>query len=168
MHKYFLTKVKYEKTSEDGKIVKVVAQNLIDALSFTEAEARIIQHMNPYISGEFEVIAIQKKNYSEIFSELVGINMIEAEANRMLKANIPSSNVADKWFECKLNFVVLDEEKGIEKKTPVLMLVHANTVNSAHDTLIERMRGTLADYTIEGVKETKIIDVISYLPDVEF
>ena len=107
-------------------------------------------------------LAIQKKNYSEIVSELWSINAVEAEANKMLKANIPSSSEADKWFECKLNFITLDEDKGVEKKTPVFMLVHANTVNSAHDTLIEHMRGTMADYTIESVKETKIIDVYKY------
>ena len=118
--------------------------------------------MKPYISGEFEVIAIQKKNYSEIVSELWSINAVEAEANKLLKANIPNSSKADKWFECKLNFITLDEEKGVEKKTPVFMLVHANTVNSAHDTLIEHMRGSMADYTIESVKETKIIDVFKY------
>ena len=162
MPRFFLTKIKYEKTAEEGKIVKVSEQYLVDALSFTEAEARIITEMKPFISCEFEVAAIQKKNYSEIVSELWSINAVEAEANKMLKANIPSSSEADKWFECKLNFITLDEDKGVEKKTPVFMLVHANTVNSAHDTLIEHMRGTMADYTIEGVKETKIMDVFKY------
>ena len=162
MHKYFLVKIKYEKTQEEGKIVKVSELYLVDALSFTECEARIIEEMKPFISGEFEVSEIRKKNYSEIVAEKWAINAVEAEANKMLRANIPSSAQADKWFECKLNFITLDEEKGVEKKTPIFMLVHANTVNSAHDTLIEHMRGTLADYTIEGVKETKIIDVFKY------
>lgn len=162
MHKFFLTKIRFEKTTEDGTIKKVTEQYLVDALSFTEAEARIITEMKPFISGEFEVVAIQKKNYSEIVAEKWAINAVEAEANKMLKANIPNSSQADKWFECKLNFITLDEEKGVEKKTPVFMLVHANTVNSAHDTLIEHMRGTMADYTIEGVKETKVMDVFKF------
>lgn len=165
MHKYFLVKVKFEKTAEDGKIVKVSELYLVDALSFTECEARITKEMQPFISGEFEVAEIRKKNYSEIVRAYYGINAIEAEANKMLKANIPSSTEADKWFECKLNFITLDEEKGVEKKTPVFMLVHANTVNSAHDSLIEYMHGSMANYTIEGVKETKIIDVYEYEPN---
>lgn len=157
----FLTKIKFEKTAEDGKVVKVSEQYIVDALSFTECEARIIKEMQPFISGEFEVASIAKKKYSEIVSDNFGINAIEAEANKMLNANVPNSSEADKWFECKLNFIILDE-KGIEKKTPVFMLVHANTVNSAHDTLIEHMRRSAADYTIEVVKETKIIDVFKY------
>lgn len=162
MKRYFLVKIKYEKTAEEGKIVKVTEHYLVDALSFTECEARITKEMQPFISGEFEVAAIAKKNYSEIVSELWSINAVEAEANKMLKANIPSSSEADKWFECKLNFIVLDEDKGVEKKIPVFMLVHANTVNSAHDTLIEHMKGSMADYTIESVKETKVIEVLTY------
>jgi hypothetical protein len=51
MHKYFLVKVKFEKTAEDGKIVKVSELYLVDALSFTECEARITKEMQPFISG---------------------------------------------------------------------------------------------------------------------
>ena len=69
---------------------------------------------------------------------------------------------ADKWFECKLNFIVLDEEKGVEKKTPIFMLVHADTVHAANKTLLFHMKSSMADYTIESVKETKIIDVFKY------
>jgi len=142
MHKFYLSKIKYEKTSEEGKVVKVSEQYLVDALSFTECEARIIQEMQPFISGEFEVAAIQKKNYSEIVDKY-------------------SNMENNKWFECKLNFIVVDE-KGNEKKTPVFILVAGDCVSNANETLIEHMRGSMADYTIEGVKETKIIDVFKY------
>ena len=162
MHKYFLVKIKYEKTAEEGKIVKVSELYLVDALSFTECEARITNEMNPFISGEFEVAEIRKKNYSEIIAENWGINAIDAEANKLLKVNQNQSAEADRWFECKLNLITLDEEKGKERKTAVFMLVHANSVNSANDTLIEHMRGSMADYEIEKVAETKIIDVYQY------
>jgi len=162
MKKYFLVKIKLEKVAEDGKIVKVSEQYLIDALSFSEAEARIIEEMQPYISGEFEVVAISKKKYVEIVSEHLGINMIDAEANKMLKTNQNQSVEADKWFDCKLNFISLDEEKGIEKKTTVLMLVNANSTRSANDTMVEHMRGSLADWELEKIAETKILDVFNY------
>lgn len=142
MHKFFLAKIKYEKTAENGKIVKVSEQYLVDALSFTECETRIVAEMQPFISGEFEVAVIQKKNYSEIVESSVG--------------------GFDKWFECKLNFIVLDEEKSVEKKTPVFMLVQSDTTANANEKLILHMKGTMADYTIESVKETKIIEVFKY------
>jgi hypothetical protein len=142
MHKYFLVKVKYEKTSEEGKVVKVSELYLVDALSFTECEARIVKEMEPFISGEFEVAAITKKNYTEIVeNELAGF---------------------DKWFECKLNFITLDEEKGVEKKTPVFILVQSDFVGTANDMIESHMKDSVSDYTIEGVKETKIIDVFNH------
>lgn len=161
MHKYFLVKIKYEKTSEEGKVVKVTETYLIDALSFTECEARITEEMKPFISGEFEVAAITKKNYSEIVETNVIINNVTSIVDNKIELDMDRTE-ADKWFECKLNFITLDEEKGVEKKTPVFMLVHADTVHSANKTLIFHMRNTMADYTIEGVKETKIIDVYKY------
>ena len=161
MKKYFLVKVKIEKTQEDGKIAKVSEQYLIDSLSFTEAEARIIQEMQPFISGEFEVSAIQKKNYSEIVETNVIINNVTSVIDNKIELDMDRTE-ADKWFECKLNFITLDEEKGVEKKTTVFMLVHADTVHAANKTLIFHMRNTMADYTIEGVKETKILEVFKY------
>jgi Domain of unknown function (DUF4494) len=167
MNNLFLTIIKYEKTAEEGKIEKISEQYLVDALSFTEAEANITQQMKPFISGEFMVAAINRKRYNEIVSENWSINKIDAEANKLLGINGSQSTQADKWFECKLNFITLDEVKGKEKKTPVLILVHANSVNSAHDTLIQHMKGSMADYEIEKVAETKIIDVFMYEPQTD-
>jgi hypothetical protein len=161
MHKFFLSKIKYEKTSQEGKIVKVTEQYLVDALSFTECEARITKEMQPFISGEFEVAAIAKKNYSEIVETNVIINNVTSVVDNKIELDMDRTE-ADKWFECKLNLITLDEEKGVEKKTPVFMLVHADTVHAANKTLIFHMRNSMADYTIEGVKETKIIDVYKY------
>ena len=55
MNNWYECKVKYEKTLENGIQKKVTEAYLVDALSFTEAENRIIEEMKPYISGEFEV-----------------------------------------------------------------------------------------------------------------
>ncbi len=140
MHNYYQTKIKYEKTAEEGKIVKVSELYLVDALSFTEAEARIIEEMRPFISGEFEVSAISKAKVTELFENENG----------------------DKWFKCKVNFVTLDEQKGIEKKTATYMYVQANDLKEARENLVEGMKGSMADYEPESVTETKIIYVFKY------
>ena len=82
MHTWFECKIRYEKTMENGMNKKVTEPYLVDALSFTEAEARIIEEMTPFISGEFTVSDIKRANYSELFP-------CEEEA-------------ADRWFKCKL------------------------------------------------------------------
>ena len=96
--------------------------------------------MTPFISGEFVVSGIKRSNISELFYNEVG----------------------DKWFKCKVNFITLDEKSGSEKRTASYMLVYAFTVDEADKNLKEGMKGTLADYEIESIKETKIMDVYPY------
>lgn len=140
MRTWFECVIKYDKVQENGIEKKVSESYLVDALSFTEAEARIIEEMTPFISGEFLVSGIKRSNISELFYNEVG----------------------DKWFKCKVNFITLDEKSGSEKRTASYMLVYASTVDEADKNLKEGMKGTLADYEIESIKETKIMDVYPY------
>jgi hypothetical protein len=140
MHNWFECKIKYEKTAEEGKIVKVGEGYLVDAMSFTEAEARIIEEMKPFISGEFEVANIKRSRINEMFFNENG----------------------DKWYRSKVNFVTLDEEKGIEKRTGVSMMIQASDMADALKGLVEGMKGSLADYEIASITETAIIDVYKY------
>ncbi len=145
MHNWFECKVKYDKMMENGIQKKVSEPYLVDALSFTEAEARIIKEITPYISGEFEVANIKKANYSEIFFD----------------------ETADKWFKCKLNFITLDEKSGMEKRTASYMLVQASDFSQALARLIDGMKGTLADYEVASIAETALIEVYQYTLDEE-
>ena len=140
MNNYFECTVKFEKTSEDGKIVKVSEKRLIDALSFTEAESRITDELKGFVSGEFMVSAIKRYKVSELFW----------------------NEQSDKWFRAKVNFITLDEEKGVERKTAAFMLVQANDIKDAREGLVEGMKGTMADYETESITETKIIEVLKY------
>lgn len=140
INNWFECKIKYEKTLENGMNKKVTEPYLVDAMSFTESEARIIEYIHPFVSGEFEVVAIKKANYSEIFHS-------EEEA-------------ADKWFKCKVVFIVLDEKTGMEKKNTVYMLQQAANIDDAKSKLDENMQSTMADYVVESVAETQLMDVI--------
>lgn len=140
MHTWFETVVSYEKTAEEGRIVKVNENYMVDALSFTEAEARIIEEMKPFISGEFKVSKVMRKKIAEIFYNENG----------------------DKWYRAKVNFITLDEDKGVEKRTGVTMLVQASDVKEAVEGIIEGMKGSMADYQIHTVAETPIMDIYKY------
>jgi len=140
MHNWFECKIKYEKTAEEGKIVKVNENYLIDALSFTEAEARIIEEMRPFISGEFTVANIRRAKINEMFFNENG----------------------DKWYRAKVNFVTLDEEKGVERRTAVAMLIQATEIKEALNGLTEGMKGSMADYEVAAINETTIMDVFKY------
>ena len=142
MQKWFECSFKYEKVMNNGKEKKITELYLVDALSITEAEARLIEEMTPFISGEFQCKGIKEAKYSEIFfSEEV---------------------TADRYFKCKLLFITLDEKSGKEKTTSTQILVQAADLRDAVKKLDEGMKGTMADYQIASVSETKIMDVYPY------
>ena len=140
LHTWFTCKISYEKTLENGMNKKVTEPYLVDALSFTEAEARIIEEMTPFISGEFSVAAVGRAKFSEIFFAENDIN-------------------ASYWYKVKLGFITLDEKTGAEKKTYTNVLVQASDLRDAVKRLDEGMKGSMADYIIVSVAETPIMDV---------
>ena len=122
---------------------KVTEPYLVDALSFTEAEARIIEEMKPYISGVFTVAAVAKANYSELFFAEDDIN-------------------ASYWYKVRLAFIVFDGKTGAEKKTFTNVLVQAEDLRDAVKRLDEGMKVSMAVYIIVSVAETPIMDVYPY------
>ena len=145
MHTWFECKVRYEKTLENGMNKKVTEPYLVDALSFTEAEARIIEEVSPYISGEFTIADIKRANYTELF--------------------FCEEDSADRWFKCKLTFISLDEKSGAEKKTSSNVLVQAADLRDAVKKLDEGMKGSMMDYVISSMAETAIMDVFPFNAD---
>ena len=137
MNNWYECKVKYEKTLETGTQKKVAESYLVDAMSFTEAENRIIEEMKPFIVGEFEVAAVKKARISELFQD-------------------PE---VDKWYRAKVMFITLDEKSGIEKKTASTMLVQAKDFQKAVKNLEDGMKGTMSDWEINTISETLLMDV---------
>lgn len=140
MHNWFITGIRYEKVLEDGMQKKATEYYLVDALSFTEAEARIVEEMRPLITDAFKVESIKREPLSEIFFNENG----------------------DKYYKAKVNYITLDERSGREKKQPAYMLMQAGDLDEAKRVLEEGMKGTLSDYAVESIKETKIVDVFPY------
>lgn len=141
--KWFEVKVKYEKIQENGAVKKVSEPYLVDAMTFTEAEARAINELEPYLSGEFAIKNISPCNISELFPFEDG----------------------DRWFKCKIAYVSIDEEKGKEKRKASYVLVQANDVKHAWDNLTKAMESYMGDYEVHGVNETAIMDVFPYSAD---
>lgn len=115
--KWYQVKARFERVQDNG-IQKMVSENyLVQAFSFGMAEAAIQKEIAPFASGEFDIVAVARKNYSEIITDKFGIeSRIDGEARRILGQKNASME-ADRWFKCKLNFITLDEKSGKEKKT---------------------------------------------------
>ncbi len=134
---WFECKVRYDKMQENGSVKKVNEPYLVDALSFTEAEARIIEEMKPFISGDFTISAVKKTKISEIFFNESG----------------------DKYYMVKVNFITLDEKSGVEKKSASFILVQASDFADSFEKFMEGMKGSAADYEIASITETMLMDV---------
>jgi len=137
---WFECKISYEKMMDTGVTKKVSEPYLVDALSFTEAEARIIEEMKPTISGDFMVTDIKRARIAELFFNKNG----------------------DRYYKFKVFFISLDETSGAERKTAAQMLAQASDIKEAITVLETGMKGTLADYTIASVTETLIMDVFPF------
>lgn len=141
--KWFICKVRFEKTMEDGLQKKVTEIYVVDALSFTEAEARIMEQMSSYISGEFSIENIDPAPFAEIF--------------------FSDGETDDKWYKAKLAFITIDENTDKEKRSIVNYLVQGGSFDQAKKHIEEVMGGTMIDYVIDTLKETKYMDVFEYV-----
>lgn len=139
---WFICKIRYEKTGEDGLQKKVTETYVVDALTFTEAEARITEEMASYISGEFKIMNIDPAPFAEIF--------------------FADSDTADMWYKAKLQFITIDEKTEKEKRSAVVYLVQAGTFDNALKNVNEVMGGTMIDYVTAKIEETKLMDVFEY------
>lgn len=139
---WFECKVRYEKNGDDGMPKKVIETYVVDAVSFGEAESRILEEMGKYVGGEIEVVDLKIAQYKEVF--------------------FADNSLSDKWYKAKLAFITIDEKTDKEKKTSVYYLVNAGNINSALKNVDEIMGGTMIDYQTCNLTETQIIDVFEY------
>ena len=137
MSTWFETKVRYDKVVETGAQKSVTETFLVDALSFTEAEARVTKEMEPYITGDFSVSAVRRNKFMDVFFKEGG----------------------ERWYKVKAAFITIDEKTAEEKRSNNLFLVQAEDFENALTNFVECMSGTLADYEIASIVETPIMDV---------
>lgn len=137
MAQWIEVKVRYDKMTDCGKTVKVTDPYLVDAVSCTEAEARVVEEISSFVS-DFNVLNVGKTKISEIFWDETG----------------------DRFY--KVNFITIDEKSGVEKRKASYILVQASTFADALANFNKGMKGTMADYEIEAIAETKIVDVYCY------
>lgn len=143
---WFECKVRYEKTQEDGSEKLVNELYVVDALSFTEAEASIIDNMEVYVSGELKIANINPANYNEIF--------------------FSGNDDDDLWFKARLAFITIDD-KNKEKRTYVNYLIQAKSIERAKRYVDEVMGETIIDYELKSLSETKIFDVFEHEPSTD-
>ena len=143
MNYWFECKGSYERQADSMGMKKVSESYLVDALSFTEAEKRIIKEIRPFVSvGELEVVNIRRARIAELF--------LNEEAED------------DRYFRAKVNFITVDEKSGSEKKTSATMIVKSDSLPNAVTELKAQLDSQMASYEIAAVTDTQILDVFQY------
>jgi hypothetical protein len=137
MAQWIEVRARYNKMMENGSVKKVTEPYLVDALSCTEAEARVTEELSAYINGDFSVSNVGKTKISEVFWDASG----------------------DRFYKVKVNFITIDEKTASEKRTATYILVQASSFKEAYDNFIDGMKGTMADFEIEAINETKLVEV---------
>jgi len=145
MNSWFTIKVKYTKQLEDGRLKRVTEPYLVDAISFTDAEARIYEEVGTNIKGEFLITGISKTDYADIFYY----------------------EDADDWYKCKLSYVSVDADSGKEKKVSNNFLVTASSVKEAYERIKESLSEMTVTFEIPSIMLSPIVEVLPYNPDLD-
>ncbi len=134
--------VRYDRQMEDGITKKVTESYIVDAFSFAEAEARTIAEMQQLVNVAIDVRNITPCPFSEIIF------------------NDPVDD--DRWYKARLAFITIDEKSEKEKYSYVYYLVQAATFERAKTYITQAMSGTMLDYVIKSIKETKYVEVFEH------
>lgn len=144
MSTWHIVKVKFTKEFQDGTLKRVTEPYLVNAGSFTEAEAIIYKEVGEFIRGEFMVTGIVKQNICDIFQY----------------------DDSDLWHKCKVRYTT-EDDNGKEKKVTNDFLVSAPTAKDAYERVQDSLKGMMSVFEIPSVAVTKIVEVLAAPTDEE-
>lgn len=144
---FFEVKVKYTKVGEDGREKKVSELYLLDSMSFTEAEGRMVKELQEMIQGDFCIESIKKSNITELVQSL--------------------DNKDNKYFKAKVAIIDADQISGKERKSNQYFLVAGSEVDSALINLQKSLSTYVVPFEIVSVGDSNIVDVFPYFSEDE-
>ena len=137
---YFESKVRLEKLTEDGTQAKFNELYTVNAMSFSECEAKVEEYIAQIAQGEFDILTEVRAKYKEIFYS-------DKEDENL-------------WYKASVVFITLDERSQKEKRSKNIYLVQGKDIESARRNVEEVMNGSMIQYSIDGLNETAIQDII--------
>lgn len=125
--------VKYGRQTEDG-LAQVKESYLIEGMTPTDVERRLMDEIKPFISGDCEVPSICKKQVFDLFKHEGG----------------------DNWYWVKPEMITV-EDSGKELRKKVNILVQASTIGEALKVVMENLKNV--DCEIVDIKKSPILEV---------
>ena len=141
MNKWYLCKVAYERQADEMGMKKVTESYLLDALSFTEAEERVIKEVTPFVSvGELEVVNIRPMRLAELLLD----------------------ERSDKFYRAKVDLTTVDSN-GNERTASSAMIVQADSLLEGTKSLLAHLDSGVSSYELVSIGELDILDVYRYI-----
>lgn len=134
---WFEVKVSGERTDENGAMRKVKELYCVDALSFTEAEARTMKRL---IDCGGEVVEEKIASYKEVLSR-------------------PDEEM-EKWYKCKVALITINENTGKPKRTSMYYLVNADSTAGAESVIKDFYNSSSQDYELVSIMETSVLEIV--------
>ena len=135
---WFEVKVSCERVDESGMTRKVKELYCVDALSFTEAEARTMERL---IDCGGEAVEEKIACYKEVLSR--------------------PDEEREKWYKCKVVLITINENTGKPKRTSVYYLVNADSTAGAENIIKDFYSSSAQDYEIASIAETSVLEIIT-------
>ena len=150
MPNWFLGTIRYQQPIDDStvgtrnqefvKAKPVTESYLFDAVSYTDAEARLYQEVAAN-TPDFEITNLSQMKLADVFQHDDG---------------------SETWYKVKALFITDDEKTGKQKKTPSLMLVNAHTPKEAYERVELSLKTALDPFEITDINTTKILEIFPY------
>lgn len=131
--------VRMERTLENGAQAKVLEQFVVDAMSFTEAEATTTKEVSAY-GTITDIVTIKRSRCTELIGD----------------------GSKEKWFKAKVKYITIDEKTGKERNIPNHYFVNAETITDAKKAVDDCFGTTMIDYSVATLDETKVLDVFRH------
>ena len=139
MNSLYSVSVKYLKQSENGDGYKKMNETfLVNAVSFTDAEAKITEEMMMRTKEEFLVQSIKRENYSYVLT---------------------NDEDGGNFFNAVVSYSSLDDDGVNQKKIRMNMCVETSNIENVSD-IVSKVLADSVDYNLIKVGLTKIIYVI--------
>lgn len=140
MYPFILAVVRYDRMAENGTTKKMTEHYLSDALTFSLAEARIINEVAHFSQGEIKIRSMKRVEFFEIF-----------------RAN--DDDTADTFYKVHIKITTIDEGSDKEHISPADILVNASSIDDALSRLKKATEKYMLDFSAAQVSETKIADI---------
>lgn len=151
-------RVRVKKAGADGKVTKANQTYLVDAMTFSEAEANLVKELG--YKEDKEKLTAEVTFTVYVGAELAdGVNSVKGLKKVVYEEVVHGDG--DKWYACGVDFIT-KTSKGKEKKRRVVMLVEADSLNSARMLVEDRMSTSVEDWNLAYAKETSIVEVFEY------